>query len=394
MRFGRLMRTWQPKTLQPQERLPVFGHTGGVPEHCRLGWRKLPSPVPQAWRMSKSLVPSVVHLVAAALGTVVAGPFGGVIGGFVGRVAGLPTEKALTDLTSKLGDKLSETLFEDISGSLVEKLSGTVPDLTSLYRESLRTSLSTIRHGNGNDLSEFIDWFDNWDRALAQDKLPEFEAWNAKMSGIDFASLFSDTLVRIDAQGSALVSDAPSIILYERPMPPRLLDQIKITLPIAFHRSFSSLITDKRYETAWKQLDFEQIGTVVQSLSGLEKGISIAIKQGEVLIADNQLMQQQLTALLRQVNELKSVQEGLLQAIKDLTKPHPAPWEPVWGQVYDFVGGIMGNAGAAISGGAIAVSDATISTIVNIQNGLGWLSPQVADSPPEFDPPTESPGEI
>lgn len=363
------------------------------------------------------MIPLVVHLVAAALGVAVAGPMGGVIGGFVGRVIGSQTEKALADSTKRLGEKLSETLLGDLSASLVERFAGPIPNLSWVYRESLRKSLSVIGDEQKDILGTFSDWFDNWDRALAHEELPEIEGLTAKAGDIDFAVLFSKALVRIDAQGSALAGGA--LVLHDRTMPPELFAQIKTTLPSNFHKVFNNLISDEKYDTAWRELDLEQKATILDTLTRLEIGVSkaiegiqqltdqtpIIIEQNEKLMEGNEILQQHLAELRQQnaqlqeqIFELGSIQDRLLMAIKDLTVPQPATWELGMGQTGVFLwnawqgvlalpehfGNLLGPTGAAIAGGAIAISDATMGTILNIQNGLGWLPPHGigAISPP------------
>jgi hypothetical protein len=335
----------------------------------------------------QKLIPPSVHLIAAALGVAVAGPLGGILGGFLGTALGPSTAKALHESTEKLGEKLSETLLGDLSSFLIKKMSGPIPDLTFVYRNSLKLSLSQIRSLGGDDVEEYGDWFENWDECLRNEDIVALDDFTARPGNqIDFEKLFSHTLERMDAQGRALAAEG--LILFDRPLPTILRDKIESSLPQKFDANFRDIVSMPENEVVWKKLDLEHKRVIEESLAEQKVGLKKVLEHIESL--DINTSGQQI-----EIREMRMVVNRLEMLIQDLKRNDAAQGQSqvdaVLNSVGDFFSGLrqealqwgdragqaMGDAYAALLGmtsdSAVAISDATINTIADIQKGLGWI---------------------
>jgi hypothetical protein len=125
--------------------------------------------------------------------------------------------------------------------------------LESVYRESLRLSLSAIRLQAG---IEYEDWFSNWDLCLkASIPLRLEEIDTARLVPENLDNLFSRTMERLDAQGTAMRQKSLSLNLKSRVAPVTLIKELSVRLPELFKENFYALIVRDEYRHAWNEAE-------------------------------------------------------------------------------------------------------------------------------------------
>jgi tetratricopeptide (TPR) repeat protein len=203
--------------------------------------------------VSRALLPPTIRVVAAGLGSAVAGPLGCVVGGFIGDALGIPASDLINKYLEKFGEEASKKLLETGGDSLSKKLKESTPDLAYLYREALRRSLGQIRP---NAAPVFGDWFDRWEICLkGSTELGLEEVRLNQLAPEQFDDLLRHTLERLDAQGGAIHDASLSLHLVCRTMPPELFAEITTRLAGYFKENFQNLIITDAYKQAWNQAE-------------------------------------------------------------------------------------------------------------------------------------------
>jgi hypothetical protein len=201
---------------------------------------------------SNSWAKPAIEIAAAGFGAAVAGPLGGALGGWLGAALGGSAAELLKNYADKFGNKAAEKLLELGTDSLVDRLKESSPDLESVYRESLRLSLTEVHRYIG---SGFDDWFANWNSCLAASaRLNLSSVHPDQFLPTKIDDLFRLTLERLDAQGTALRQGSLSLELNCRVLPAALLSQLKRRLPLLLGDNFRALVLKPEYEQAWKQV--------------------------------------------------------------------------------------------------------------------------------------------
>jgi len=202
---------------------------------------------------SNPLIKTTIRVAAAGLGAAVAGPLGCALGAVIGDALGEPAEQLIGTYVDKFGEEAAKKLLETGADSLAEKLKKSAPNLESVYRESLRLSLSEIRLHAG---TEYDDWFSNWDFCLKTSvplQLIEIDA--AQLAPEHLDDLFPRVMERLDAQGTAMRQKSQSLVLKTRIAPATLIKKLSARLPGLFKDNFRSLIGKDEYKEAWNEAE-------------------------------------------------------------------------------------------------------------------------------------------
>ena len=194
----------------------------------------------------------ILEVAAAGFGAAVAGPIGGAIGNWLAGAFGNSASRVIESYAKTFGENSAKKLFEMGNDSLTERLGDRSPVLEEAYQTALRQSLADL-HARTGPPNQYEDWFSNWDRALAILKPLDPDLIKPDQPAF-FADLFTSTMERLDAQGSALLSKAlPSLALRPRTIPDALLAELQKELPRVLTERFHSLIVKPEYENAWKE---------------------------------------------------------------------------------------------------------------------------------------------
>jgi WD40 repeat protein len=214
----------------------------------------------------------VIQIAAAGLGAAVAGPLGGAIGGWLGDALGSSAKELVSELGRKFGEKAGEKLLDTGADFLLDQLADSPANLDSLYRDSLRLSLESIRDQLDPALSGAADWFVHWNICLTGGvplDLPALQAGD--LAPVNLDHLFRRTLERLDAQGNAISLGSVSLNLAPRTLPPSLLAVLNLQLPALLNETFAALIVTDEYNQAWKQTSLKFEHVTVTMLKGLKE---------------------------------------------------------------------------------------------------------------------------
>ena len=231
-----------------------------------------------------SLSKPVIQIAAAGLGAAVAGPLGGAIGGWLVDALGSTAIELVKEAGKKFGEKAERKLAETSGDLLLDQLADTPANLESLYRESLRRSLESIRDHLDIGLTEIADWFVHWNTCLkAGVPLDLHMLEPAELVPANLDHLFRQTLERLDAQGVAISRGWVRLNLPTRPLPASLVAVLNVQLPALLNETFAALIVTPEYDQAWKQTSRKFENVTVAMLKGLqEDNRQILRKLGEL----------------------------------------------------------------------------------------------------------------
>jgi tetratricopeptide (TPR) repeat protein len=200
-----------------------------------------------------SILTPAIKVAAAGLGSVVAGPLGGALGGLLGDALGGESSRLIREYAAKFGDKAAEKLLDEGQDALLERLKDEAPRLEAAYRVALAASLKKLRQQSAEDHS---DWFDHWERCLSsEDTLALAGMEEIRLTPAAADHLLNRVLIRIDAQGLAMMKGSTAISLTERAMPTELAAALHERLPEVFRESFQTVIVTESYESAWRELN-------------------------------------------------------------------------------------------------------------------------------------------
>ncbi len=199
------------------------------------------------------LIKAAIRVAAAGLGAAAAGPLGCALGAFIGEAIGDPAAQLIGTYVEKFGEEAAKKLLEAGADSLAEKLKKSAPNLESVYRESLRLSLSEISIHAG---LEYEDWFSNWDLCLkASVPLRLEEIDTAQLAPEKLDEIFPHTMERLDAQGTSIREKSQSMVLSTRLAPALLIKELSARLPERFKENFCALIVKDEHKQAWNEAE-------------------------------------------------------------------------------------------------------------------------------------------
>ena len=210
-------------------------------------------------KLVKTATEISVRVAAAGVGAVLAGPLGCALGAAFGHAITGPMGDLAKEYAEKFGDKAAEKFFDAGGDALADWAKGSDGDLEGAYREALRLSLHALRRGSGDG---YKDWFEHWERCLKTADVLRLEEMGAEaMEAGQLALVLRRTMVRLDAQGAALVREASSIAaLDERVMPEELETALATRLPGLFDVKLQKLLVSEKYAAGFKeaQLQFQR----------------------------------------------------------------------------------------------------------------------------------------
>ena len=263
------------------------------------------------------LIKTTIRVAAAGLGAAVAGPLGCALGSVIGDALGEPAAQLIGTYVDKFGEEAAKKLLETGADSLAERLKKSAPNLESVYRESLRLSLSEIRLHAG---TEYDDWFSNWDVCLKISvPLQLIEIDVAQLDPEHLDDLFPRVMERLDAQGTAMRQKSQSLVLKERIAPATLIKELSARLPGQFKDNFRSLIGKDEYKDAWNEAELAFREYQSKLLSRIDENTIETRKMVEFLYekarSGNKQIVQDLQEKEREIEELtqnlKKLQEQL-----------------------------------------------------------------------------------
>jgi tetratricopeptide (TPR) repeat protein len=258
----------------------------------------------------------VIQIAAAGLGAAIAGPLGGAIGGWLGDALGNSATELVKKATEQFGEKAGEKLLDTGTDLLLDQLKDTPANLESLYRDSLRLSLDSIRAHLDPGLSDSADWFVNWKTCLTAGMpldLPALQPGELVSANLDH--LFCRTMERLDAQGNAIRLRATSINLVERTLPESLLAVLSLQLPERLNQTFAALVVTPAYEQAWKQISFTMLKGLQQDNKQILTGLAAANEKLDALGTDLQAVRANAEASAVKDQLLLITQTQLVQEI-------------------------------------------------------------------------------
>jgi tetratricopeptide (TPR) repeat protein len=230
-----------------------------------------------------------IRLAAAGVGAAAAGPLGAALGGTVGGLFGELVRRFVDDHTARLVEKSAELGGETLSEFFVHYCYDKFQErdehsLEDVVRQSFGYGLGKVRVSLDADLQvQYAAWFKNWELRLSgTEPLPLESMVGASgrlaadgPDGDAFAaldSLFKRTLERLngEARSQESIKSGKRILVVGSQhfveIPEELLRLVVERLPVPFDDRFRDLLTRPENDRAWKTVDLNFKGAVLDFL--------------------------------------------------------------------------------------------------------------------------------
>ena len=252
-----------------------------------------------------------IRVAAAGFGATVAGPLGCALGAAFGDALSGLLGEMVGKLVEEGGKEATKKLFDASGDALAERIKGSGGNLEAAYREALRLSLAAMRPKIGG----YDDWFEHWERCLKTADVLRLD--DLQLDDIDAARLamvLRRTMVRLDAQGSALAGVSNSVTsLSERILPDELEAVLASRLPTLFDARLQELLVSDSFVEGFKeaQLQFQRFAAGTLTEIGTKQDVLVS---GQALT--NEMLSQVLKLTVRRAEDDRRIDRAEALALQ------------------------------------------------------------------------------
>jgi len=252
-----------------------------------------------------------IRVAAAGFGATVAGPLGCALGAAFGDALSGLLGEMVGKLVEEGGKEATKKLFDAGGDALAQRIGGSGGNLEAAYREALRLSLAAMRPKIG----VYDDWFEHWERCLKTADVLRLD--DLQLDDIDAARLamvLRRTMVRLDAQGSALADGSNSVTsLSERILPDELEAVLASRLPTLFDARLQELLVSESFVEGFKeaQLQFQRFAAGTLTEIGTKQDVLVS---GQALT--NEMLSQVLKLTVRRAEDDRRIDRAEALALQ------------------------------------------------------------------------------